>query len=314
MRFFETQRDIIIVTGCNAVGKTTASNYLRKLATLYNIPYESRIIADSQCLFEAMEKDDRKHGLHHTHEWCNPNQKSHKHDENQLVFPFTVTDNELPNKMRKSFFKKLVKLPNTNKYWFVEWAGGVNIQADSPINYSYAHVKCLLEKRYLPDKWLKRVKAIIHVTANDEVRFALNKQRTIPFSACPEAIEKGTAFWQKNEQVLGFYSKDDFCEIQDLLQNAGITISMIENNGSNCFFENLEMVAKKIFLSEHIAVVKPQEALSTNTDLAKTASSISGIGATIFGAVLLPFGTFVKNTKADKLPASVREQYLEEHD
>jgi hypothetical protein len=314
MRLFGNKRDIIIVTGSNAVGKTTASNYLRKLATSYNIPYESRIIADSQCLFEAMQKDDRIHGLHHIHDWCEPGEQGHIHDLDHPVFPFTVTDNELPDRMRKSFFKKLAKLPSTNKFWFVEWAGGINTNPDSLIDYSYSHVKFMLEKRMLPDKWLKRVKAVIHVTATNEVRFALNKQRTIPFSACPEAIERGTAFWQKNEQVLGFYGKDDFSEIEDLLGNASITISKIENNGSSSFFEDLETVAKKIFLSESNAVAKSPKTSSTSTDVAKTVLSISGIWAAMHGVSMLSFGASAKKTKADTLPASARASYQEEQD
>src|SRR5436305_8938337 len=150
MRLFGNKRDIIIVTGCNAVGKTTASNHLRELATKFNIPHENIIIADSQCLFEAMQKDDRAHGLHHTHDWCDAGDEGHVHDIDRPVFPFTVTDNELPDRMRKSFFKKLAKLQGTNKFWFVEWAGGVNINPDSPINYSYFHVKCILEKGNIP--------------------------------------------------------------------------------------------------------------------------------------------------------------------
>jgi hypothetical protein len=314
MHLFKKKRDIIIVTGRNAVGKTTASNYLRKLATLHNIPYESRIIADSQCLFEEMEKDDRAHGLHHTHDWCRPEEQSHIHDLDQPVFPFTVTDNALPNRMRKRFFKKLTKLPSTDKFWFVEWAGGVNTNANKSIDYSYSQVKFMLERGKLPYKWLKRVQAVIHVTAEDEVRFALNKQRSVPFSACPEAIEKGTAFWQKNERVLEFYGKDDFFEIEGLLENAGISICMIENNGNSYFFENLEKVANKIFLSDRTANAKSPIFSSASVDVAQAQLPISGIWAAIRGISMLPFGASTKNTKADKLPASVGVAYLEEQE
>src|SRR6266487_4630805 len=286
------QRDIIIVTGCNAIGKTTTTNYLREWASKQNIPYEKSIIADSQCLFEAMQKDDRTHGLHHTHDWCEPGDQGHVHDHviDRPVFPFTVTDNELPDRMRKSFFKKLAKLPSTNKFWFVEWAGGVNIKPDSPINYSYSHVKCMLEKGNIPATWLKRVKAVIHVTATNEVRFALNKQ------------------------ILGFYDEDDFSEIEVLLGNAGITISMIKNNGSSSFFEDLETVANKIFLSESDAVAKSPKTSSTSAEVAKTVLSISGFWAALHGVSMLSFGASAKNTKADILPASAIASYLEEQE
>jgi hypothetical protein len=314
MRLFKKNRDIIIVTGRNAVGKTTASNYLRKLATSHNIPYESKIIADSQCLFEEMEKDDRTHGLHHTHDWCKAEEQEHIHDEDKPIFPFIVTDNELPNRMRKRFFKKLTKLPYTNKFWFVEWAGGVNTSTNKSIDYSYSQVKYMLEKEKLPNKWLKRVQAVVHVTAENEIRFALNKQRSVPFSACPEAIENGTAFWQKNERVLEFYGEDDFCEIEDLLKDAGINISMIENNGNSCFFETLDKIAPKIFLSDRIAVEKSPIISSASVDIIEPQLPIAEIWTAIQGISMLPFGASTNNMKTDTLSASTGISYLEEQE
>jgi hypothetical protein len=257
MLFFDKKRDIIIVTGRNAVGKTTASNHLRELATKFNIPHENIIIADSQCLFESMQMDDLVGGFHHTHEWCQPRIQGHSHDSNSPLFPFTVMDNELPNKMRRRFFKKLTKLRSSGNFWFVEWAGGVNTNHDSSIDYSYAHVKCMLEEGILSTKWLKRVKAIIHVTAEDQVRFALNKKRSVPFSPRPEAIENGTAFWQKDEQVLRFYGKDDFAEIKDFLEAHDIDIHPIENNGDDCFYHKLAAIADAIFVTGKTPVAKP---------------------------------------------------------
>jgi hypothetical protein len=265
-------RDIIIVTGCNAVGKTTTTNYLRNWAKSFNIPHENNIIADSQCLFEAMQLDDQVGGLHHTHNWCEPGIRGHFHDAGQPEFPFTVIDNELPNKMREHFFKKLTKLRSRGKFWLVEWAGGVNTNPDSSIDYSYARVKCMLEEGMLPTKWFKRVKAIIHVTAEEQVRFALNKQRPVPFFPRPEAIENGTAFWQKDERVLRFYGCDDFIEIQSLLEKTGITVYTIKNIGSSRFFEDLEIAANMIYLSDKVTVAQTSN-LSSETDaVAKFAS------------------------------------------
>jgi hypothetical protein len=297
MRFAETQKDIIIVTGCNAVGKTTATNYLRNLASSRKIPYENKIIADSQCLLEAMEKDDKKKGLHHTHDWCKSHSTGHRHDKDHLIFPFTVIDNGLPDNMRKTFFKKLAKLPQKNTYWFVEWAGGVNIHPDSPVNYSYAYVKYMLEKGLLQDKWLKRVKAIIHVTAEKEIRFTLNKQRKIPFSVRPEAIEEGTAFWQKNEQVLDFYGKDDFSQIEELFLSENIAVHKIENNGNCSFFENLEKIADTVFLAESTDVIKATATMSLGTIMDGATSLISGIKNTVPDLQSPLFWTLSKHKK-----------------
>lgn len=252
MRSNENERDIIIVTGCNAVGKTTASNYLRKLANLHKILYENCIISDSQCLFEAMQHDDQAGGLHHTHDWCTPGNQDHSHYRDEPVFPFTVTDDELPNMMRQQFFSKLKELPKTGKLWFVEWAAGINTnppeEPASCIDYSYSLVKSMFNDGTLPVDWLERIKAVIHLEADTCVRFDLNKKRFIPSSARAEAIETGTAFWQKDERILRFYGADDFSEIEGLLQAADITIHKLKNDGGNSFYKGLAKIAGALFL------------------------------------------------------------------
>ena len=129
-----------------------------------------------------------------------------------------------------NFFSKLTSL-GTGKLWFAEWAAGVNTNPpDDPssnIDYSYAKVKSVLQNKSISAGWLKRVKAVVHISADECMRFDLNKRRLIPSTAQPEAIEKGTAFWQKDEQVLRFYGKDDFHEIKDLLEAHDIDIHTI---------------------------------------------------------------------------------------
>jgi hypothetical protein len=304
MRLFRNKRDIIIVTGCNAVGKTTASNYLRELAALRNVPREDKIVADSQCLFEAMQADDKAGGLHHTHDWCEPGTQGHIHDSDKPVFPFTVTDNELPHRMRERFFKKLTKLRRTGKLWFVEWAGGVNTNlVEDPascIDYSFATVKSMLEKGKLSQRWLKRVKAVIHVRAENEVRCVLNKQRSIPFYAQPHEIENGTAFWQKDERVLCFYGRDDFLEIEGLFRKATIPIYTIENYGSRYFYEQLGTVENGLFSSEKVAIVK-SSVLSTGM-----------VALLMHGVSVISLREPNSIKKAEKLPASTEATHLEE--
>lgn len=253
MRLDGNERDIVIVTGCNAVGKTTASNYLRKLASLHNIPYENRIVVDSQCLFEAMQSDDIGGGLHHTHDWCGKDSKGHTHHLDQSMFPFIVTDNVLPSTTRIHFFTKLTTLQITGKLWFVEWAAGMNTNPpDDPtscIDYSYAKVKNMLQEGSLPSSWLKRVKAVIHLEADYSVRLCLNAQRSMPALAQPGALEQGTAFWLKDERVLRFYGRDDFIEIEGLFQDIDIPVHVLKNDGGSSLFTYLEMVTDELFTS-----------------------------------------------------------------
>ncbi len=252
MSLIKSGRDIIILTGCNAVGKTTALNYLRTWVASQKIPHESRAFADSHLLFEAMRLDDQAGGFHHTHDWCAKNSEGHTHNLDEPEYPFTVIDNEMPNSMRINFFTKLTECQRTGKIWFAEWAAGVNtnplFDPASLIDYSYATVNRMLRQEKLPTDWLERVYAVIHLIANNSVRFSLNKQRSIPSSADPEAIEEGTAFWLKDEKVLRFYGRDDFSEIEALFQKIGIPIHTVQNDGSSHFYEQLERIAAALFL------------------------------------------------------------------
>jgi hypothetical protein len=250
MRLDLNERDIIIITGCNAVGKTTASNFLRKWANRHKIPYENDFISDSQCLFEAMQRDDQTGGLHHTHDWCAIDTQGHSHDRNQPVFPFTVIDNELPNKMRSEFFTNLTKLPKNGKLWFVEWAAGVNTNPRNDptfsIDYSYATINSGLQAGHLSKSWLIRAKAILHLLADNHIRCELNKKRPAPSSVHIKTLEKGTAFWQKDEKVLRFYGSDDFSEVELLLKEACIPIHTVINDGGSSFYKYLETVANSL--------------------------------------------------------------------
>jgi hypothetical protein len=261
MNVSRDERDIIIVTGSNAVGKTTTTNYLRAYAKSHSIPHEQGGIADSQSLFEMMRLDDKAGGLHHTHDWCAKGSRGHSHSHNEPEVPFTITDNELPDAMRKHFFTNLTILPKTGTKKFVEWAGGVNINPPhdptSVIDYSYATVKRIVQERSLPTDWLKRVFAVIHLTANRRVRFMLNKRRPLPSSDYPEEIETGTVFWQKDERILGFYGCDDFSEIESLFRELAIPIYSIQNDGDKHFYTHLKSVAEKLFLPSIVISDKP---------------------------------------------------------
>jgi hypothetical protein len=248
--------DIVLITGGNAVGKTTASNHFRDLAALHKISYENCIISDSECLFLAMLEDDKAGGLHHTHNWCG-NPLGHSHNSGQPLFPFIVTDNELPGRMRNSFFKKIQSLESKGNFWFVEWAAGVNINPSedpvSCIDYSYKLINQLMHERILPDGWLIRVKTVLHITAEKRIRCMLNNKRSEPLSVYPEALGQGTASWLKDERIIRFYGRDDFSEIECLFK--GIPIHKIENDGTPSYFQKLDVAAQAIFESkvlEHV--------------------------------------------------------------
>ena len=258
-------RDIIIVTGCNAVGKTTASYYLRESISRF-IACESRFIADSQFLLDAMLQDDMNGGKQHTHDWCLARGIGHIHAQGQPRFPFTITDNTLPDEMRTNFFNHIAALPQTGKLWFVEWAAGENRNTGtlSNIDYSYAasgkvirQVQKMQEKEKVTPL-LSRVRAVVHIEAEMTLRSTLNKCSALPRPLLAENIRAGTAFWQKDETVLQFYGEDDFSasQIESLFRKKGSHIYHIRNNGTESFFEELEnnVVAPLCIVDEIVAV------------------------------------------------------------
>ncbi|GAC1557741.1 MAG: hypothetical protein NVS2B2_15440 [Ktedonobacteraceae bacterium] len=239
-----TTRDIIIVTGCNTVGKTSASCHLKERIAPQHTFSMSQHVADSQSLLEAMQQDDRTGGFHHTHDWCVKGSKGHSHEHGKALFPFTVLDNKLPNDMRTHFFEKLVSLSATGELWFAEWAAGVNTNSSplSLIDYSYATARKTLEETNMSSCLLKRILAVVHIEAEMPVRSRLNRQRSLPSTSIVEEIQHGTAFWQKDEIVLQFYGKDDFYTIADMFKDEGIPMYTIKNDGTPRFFN--EQLAK----------------------------------------------------------------------
>src|SRR6266702_162740 len=158
-------------------------------------------------------------------------------DQDQPVFPFTVTSTTLPEQMRYDFFQKLSELQLTGKFWFVEWAGGVNINPrndpSANIDYSYASVKRMLQEGDIPNDWLYRIRAVIHLKAKRSVRLSLNKIRSVPTSAQPEAIESAKAFWEKDGTVLKFYGRDEFSKIKSIIKKTGKQDYSVKNDGGN---------------------------------------------------------------------------------
>jgi hypothetical protein len=235
-------RNIIIVTGRSAVGKTTTSNYLRNIFASQKIPCEEHVISDALSLIKMVELDDKQGGLHHTHDWCKPTtyQKGHSHQLSQPILPFTVLDNTLPDAMLFDFFTELTKIPKTDTIYIAEWAAGLNNNPKdtlfSSIDYSYAKINEMFRKGILPTHWIKQVISVVHIVASDESRFTFNEKRNIP---CSEKMLDGTMSWYTPEEILRFYDEDDFINIIPFFQKNDAHIYEITNSGNSNFFKEL---------------------------------------------------------------------------
>jgi hypothetical protein len=242
----DMKRNIILITGRSAVGKTTAAKYLRDQCFLHNIPCEDRVISDALSLLKVLQKDDDNGGFHHTHEWCEPSEHGtgHSHLESPSMLPFIVTDNTLPDDMLSDFFTELKNIPGNDKIYIAELAGGAKpADSESEIDYSYAKIARILREqelsgeRKLPVDWLNHVYLVIHLVATDENRLVFNEKRSV-FSS--EDVLDGVASWQTDTKVLEFYQRDDFDEIEDILNAYDIHIYTIRNDGSNSLFKKLD--------------------------------------------------------------------------
>lgn len=245
------RRNIILITGRNAVGKTTASNYLRERCASSSLPCESKTISDALSLLKAMQKDDEQRGFHHTHDWCEATDynEGHSHDLSQPMLPFTVLDNALPDAMLWDFFTELSNIPPADTLYIAEWAAGSNTNPEnisaSEIDYSYTKVKRMLQTDELPTCWLDRVRLVIHLVASDENRRMFNEKRYTP---CLEEMLDGTVSWPLQNKILQFYGNDDFAEIEDIFQKMGIPVIEVVNDGDHSFFEEkLAHVISQLF-------------------------------------------------------------------
>lgn len=252
-------RNIVIITGRNVVGKTLASNYLRDWCFLQRIPCEQKAISDAQSLFKAMQLDDEMGGFHHTHDWCKAREykeynEGHLHEPTQSMLPFKVIGNKLPDDMLFDFFTELTRIPGTKQLYFVEWAAGSNMNpmglSAHEVDYSCSKVKRMLQDGSLPSSWLTQVHSVIRIIASNEKRFTFNEMRHIPTLA---EIEYGTASWATDNEVLQFYGKDDFIEIEEIFRNRDIPVHSIVNNESASSFEKkLHDLAYELFRSHEV--------------------------------------------------------------
>ena len=248
-----TNKDIIIVAGPSAAGKTHALNIIRQLADALVISYERNVISDAQFLLKRVKVDDTLQGFHHTHEWVLEN-NNHKHTKGKQEIPFTTISNYLADSKYFDFFQSLSQLPKNGNLWLVEWAGGLNKfeEKNSPLHYRYSfeRIGAMLQAGILSTEWLQRVKAIIHPVTKGPLRKRLNHSKTIPTS---EEIIRGTASWPLSENAMTLYSKDDFPNIERLFQKNNISdIYHIKNNGTNDYTTEVEKVARSILIQPEI--------------------------------------------------------------
>ena len=244
-----TDSNIIIITGQNSVGKTTAFNVLSQEAKRYEISYKTRPVSDFLHLLNNVRKDDETGGFHHYHEWTAEKKGGHSHRNKEAEVPFIVIGNKIVDGMFYDFFAFLSNLPQSKSIYFAEWTGGMNINSQyepaSQVDFSFKRIAQLLMSGFLPGSWINRVKAVIHPVADMETRYKLNEKK---HGFLLQELEEGNVSPKKPRQVLDIFGKDDFYEIEELFNSKNIPTYIIQNNADTLFMEQLREVSKELFV------------------------------------------------------------------
>lgn len=243
-------KDFLLLVGVTSTGKTTSTEILKEFARSKNIPHEKRTLSDAQSIIRSVKEDDELGGYHHTHTWCIDKNNGHHHKNDEPIVPFIVTDNVIPEKMMRDFFKCLETTPITGKIYFVEWAGGINTYPKSDvlskIDFSYTKTHKLIKNGTLPHKWLDRVISIIHLLANDDTRLLLNKKTPSFVDTAQAPYQVG---WKRDEVTLRFFGSDDYGSsgLRTSFNKRGIKTYKIKNDASIAFYGKLKRISERIF-------------------------------------------------------------------
>jgi hypothetical protein len=245
------KRDIILVTGATATGRTTICNFLAIAAEIAGVPYEQHFITDWEAALETIRRDDLFGGHKHYHPWCML-VDGHTHDHNEPFAPFIIHDDSLVQEIWLRLFGQLTEMEYSEKYIFVVLTAGINTLSVShpayAVDRSYKRIFTMLQQEQLPSKWLSRVHAVVHVRADFATRCMLNeKNRYLPNPLLRFVYESS----KKMQEVLMAYGKDDFEHAYPVCTEYTIpSIFSIINDGTQCFFESVACLGSSLFSPE----------------------------------------------------------------
>lgn len=242
-------RDVILVIGPSASGKTHVLNLLRQeIAETYRLPHELIPLSDSHTILARVAQDDLSGGHHHYHPWSR-GKDTHDHTQHPEIIPFTLAGNRIGHAFIRDFFRELTRLPYTGVIRYAEWSGGKNTNPlDDPAsrtNLSFETITRLMRTGNIPGEGLDRVLAAIHVETPRKYRTQLNDSRSVPSA---DEIKFGFASWPLDQAAMNIFGEDDFGEdTQSLLQEYHIPfIRTIHNNNDDSLGRELRVILPDI--------------------------------------------------------------------
>jgi len=241
-------RNIILVVGSSASGKTFGLEYTRVALKTLGIRYENIPISDAQTILERIREDDERGGRNHYHDW-NRGQLGHSHSHHSGITPFTLAGREIGIAFMRDFFGALANVPSDGKIWRAEWSGGVNKNSKndpaSLTDVSFATISGLLHDGTIRSDGLDHVLAILHMQASREHRMHLNNSRS--GAPDPELVRLGRASWKLDATAMRIFGEDDFDAAIPVLREHGIPIiRTIHNEGRDELYQKLDAVLPEI--------------------------------------------------------------------
>jgi hypothetical protein len=242
-------KDIVLIIGQNAVGKTTAFRYLTWIAEQRGIVYEPEPISDFLFILKQALMDDERGGFHHYHNWSEAKIGGHSHKNGEATIPFAITHNDLVDGMQEEFLQTITLLPRFGKLRFVEWTGGINTnppeEPASRVDFSFNRVAKKIQEDLLPIEWVERVHAVVHISAKAATRIFFNTKDSEDQSS---QILSGHASARRMPTVLNLFGHGDFYKIEPLFKKAGVRLVFdVCNKGDGDFYKDLRQISDVIF-------------------------------------------------------------------
>lgn len=240
-------RNIILVAGPSASGKTHALNTIRHEIREFRLAHEFIPISDSHTILDRVREDDARGSQNHYHPWEGGG-IGHNHDSHPEITPLTLAGYEIGVAFMQDFFDALSYVPDDGVIHYAEWSGGKNINPpDDPASradISFTTISRLLREGTITSTGLDRVLAVLHMEATREHRILLNESRGNPSD---NMIRQGRASWKLDATAMRIFGEDDFLAAIPVLQGHGIPlIRTIHNKGRDEVQQELHAVLPEI--------------------------------------------------------------------
>ncbi len=237
------RRNIILVTGPFAGGKTELIVHLKTVFDSRGILFEPTPVSDSQYVVAAVERDHQETGgIHHIHQEGDA-PAPHAYDAPTEPLTFINVSPQMQQWMFENFFEDLSRPRDPGTHVFAELAGGRNATSSELLtarnDYSYESIAHEFRHGTYATGWIERVALIVHIQTDYTLRDYLNEERRDGAFTLGQDT-KGERSRPLPQPVMLFTRDDDFEFMERYLHaEHGLDgrVVTVKNDGTPTFFE-----------------------------------------------------------------------------